>query len=51
MTIRATPEMFSECKMALMFYKTFNEKFPLEEWLHLNYIALLTPHNKQILKQ
>jgi hypothetical protein len=33
---RATPEMFSSYKTALLLYGIFNEKVPIDEWIHLN---------------
>ena len=35
-TKRATPEMICEYKMALLLYKTFNDRQPEGEWLNLN---------------
>lgn len=42
MTDRATPEMFSNYKLALLLFKTFNDKFPLQEWTQLNFSIILT---------
>jgi hypothetical protein len=36
MTKRATPEIFCDYKMASFLYQYFKEKFPEEEWLHIN---------------
>ena len=35
-TNRATPEMMCEYKLALLLYKSFNDRQPEGEWLHLN---------------
>ncbi len=42
MTDRATPEMFSNYKLALLLFKTFNDKFPLQEWTQLNFSIIIT---------
>ena len=42
MTNRATPEMFREYKAALLLFKTFNDKTPEKEWLHLNFNIINT---------
>ena len=41
-TKRATPEMYCNYKMALSLYKVFNDKFPCNEWLHLNFNQINT---------
>ena len=33
---RATPNMFSDYKLALLLHKIYNFQIPVEEWLHLN---------------
>jgi hypothetical protein len=41
-TKRATPEMLCKYKLSFLLYKTFNEKVPEDEWLHLNDNIILT---------
>jgi hypothetical protein len=41
-TNRATPEMMSQYKLALSLYKVFNDKTPINEWLHLNFTQINT---------
>ena len=35
---RATPNMFGKYRLALHLYKTFNNRLPETEWVHLNYV-------------
>ena len=42
LTNRATPEMLAHYKLALSLYKVFNDKSPLNEWLHLNFTQINT---------
>lgn len=39
---RATPEMYCKYKCAILLYKTFNQKNPMEEWIHLNFDQINT---------
>jgi hypothetical protein len=41
-TNRATNEMLSQNKLALSLYKVFNNKFPMNEWLQLNFTQINT---------
>jgi hypothetical protein len=41
-TNRATPEIMSQYKLALSLYKVFNDKTPINEWLHLNFTQINT---------
>ena len=36
-TNRATPDMFCKYKLALLLFKTFNDKIPFDEWISLNF--------------
>ena len=36
-TSRATPQMYSDFKLALLQYKTFNNRSPETEWVELNF--------------
>jgi hypothetical protein len=42
MVNRATPEMFCIYKLYLMLRKLYNDKFPIDEWTHLNFEQILT---------
>ena len=35
LTNRVTPDMFCKYKLALLLFKTFNDKIPYDEWLYL----------------
>jgi hypothetical protein len=39
---RANPEMFCVYKLSLLLHKLYNNKFPIEEWTHLNFEQILT---------
>jgi hypothetical protein len=39
---RVTPEMFCKYKLSLMLHKLYNNHFPLNEWVHLNFNQILT---------
>jgi hypothetical protein len=39
---RVTPEMFCIYKLSLLLHKLYNDKFPIEEWTHLNLEQILT---------
>jgi hypothetical protein len=41
-TKRATPDMICKYKLALWLYKTFNDRLPYNEWLHLNFNRIST---------
>ena len=42
-TKRATPSMFNDYKCALQLFKLFNDNYPQNEWLHLNFNIINTP--------
>jgi hypothetical protein len=42
MTKRATPEMLCEYKLGLQLYKIFNQRLPIDEWLHLHFNQIIT---------
>ena len=42
MAKRATPEMFCKYKLSLLLHKLSNDKFPVDDWTHLNFDQILT---------
>ena len=50
MAKRATPEMFCKYKLSLLLHKLYNDSFPANEWLHLNFDQIMTTrqHNFEV---
>lgn len=50
MAKRATPEMFCKYKLSLLLHKLYNDRFPTNEWLHLNFDQIMTTrqHNFEV---
>jgi hypothetical protein len=42
LTNRATPEMYSYYKLALLLYRVMNHNIPLHKWVNLNFKQVLT---------
>ena len=40
---RATPDKMMSYKLALQLYRTFNDQTPTQDWLNINFNAILTP--------
>jgi hypothetical protein len=47
MTKRATPQIFSNYKLALPLFKTFNADDTNDEWLNLNFNRILVSRQQQ----